>query len=410
MDILPLLKASTFLFLWPVGVVLVGMLLGQVLLTLTKTTNDEPFLGLRESVRAAVMFGNASTWPILLFKTVGPGLLRDGVITSSPNNYLPIYLVLDPLLKWAVGAHIFGLNETPDNEQKSQNESALEAGHQTMSERVRMKVNRRATLPPVWGLNLASGADGEGRRCATLHSLNLARRGASLPDLNLATQADVGPLTENPSTPQTVFSSQVYASCNIKGCLNKIYVVMKNALVPPVIGTLLGLLASQTLFYMGLHGNARGQHENITRQVWHAIWMALKMVGACTVPVNLLLMGGTLAKGVQWHKVPMATNIGTMLTKTLFVPCFCTMIVWGFIRVLPPAPSAAWLVALVVPVCPTANQISVMVEVSGRDKGSVGTIIATQLLTAPVTLSCWLTIIPMLLQQEWFLPTEKRIG
>lgn len=432
--IVPLIRASSFLLLWPLVVVAVGLFLGWILVVCARTPNTERFSGLRESVRAAVMFSNATTWPILLFTTVTPTLIKAGVLTSDPNQYLPIYLVLDPMLKWAVGGNLFGLSESREEEERKGTVRAATIRKATVKacETPRVPELEDGVVPELAaGETTRSGQPDREGETDDQHTES-RRHGFYLPlDLDMAFEADLGAASPDDESDEEDVARRTTrrtarrtaagprrhtkaatAARNSSGNLCKralkvIHTVMKNALVPPVTATLFGLALGALISVPQFDAGFAPLWPLWSRALW-PLWKGVKLMGDCMVPINLLSLGASVAQGAEWDRVPIKTNIGSMLTKMFCIPVVCTGLVWVCIRVLPPAATAAWFVALVVPIVPTANQISVMVEVSGRDKKALSMMILSQLIVAPISLCFWLTVFPVLLQQEWFLPADKR--
>merc|ERR1711879_549397 len=82
-------KQCWFLFFWPLVVVYLGLGLGRVLSKLLNCPEN-----FRKGCAACIAFGNATTWPILIFQSLGPELLHAKIIEQNPSVFLPLYLVL----------------------------------------------------------------------------------------------------------------------------------------------------------------------------------------------------------------------------------------------------------------------------------------------------------------------------
>ena len=94
--------SSADLFLWPVVVVTSGYVLGFLAAKLMQVPEN-----FRRAAAGSVAFGNSTGMPVTLLTTLGPSLVEQGVLQGDPLLYLPVYLVLSPLLQWTVGSYIF---------------------------------------------------------------------------------------------------------------------------------------------------------------------------------------------------------------------------------------------------------------------------------------------------------------
>ncbi|CAK0898641.1 unnamed protein product [Prorocentrum cordatum] len=55
----------------------------------------------------SVAFGNSTGMPLVLLQALTPSLIANGILEESPLLYLPVYLVLSPVLQWTIGPAIF---------------------------------------------------------------------------------------------------------------------------------------------------------------------------------------------------------------------------------------------------------------------------------------------------------------
>merc|ERR1712194_298023 len=111
------------------------------------------------------------------------------------------------------------------------------------------------------------------------------------------------------------------------------------------------------------------------------------MVANMCIPANLIVLGMNLAQGTSFRKVPIATNIGILVTRMLLVPLALSSLMYLAIWHTPIAmPRAAWLLCLVVTCTPTANNILAMMEAGGQDTRALEVCIYTQQIFFPIVL------------------------
>jgi len=99
-----LLKSCWILLLLPLLVVGSGMVLGKLVALVTKCPQN-----FSKACVSAVAFANSTGMSITLLQVLAPALLQDGVIKDDPLKFLPVYLMLYPMLQWTVGSYLFGL-------------------------------------------------------------------------------------------------------------------------------------------------------------------------------------------------------------------------------------------------------------------------------------------------------------
>jgi predicted permease len=131
---------------------------------------------------------------------------------------------------------------------------------------------------------------------------------------------------------------------------------------------------------------------------------ALYSVGQAAVPLNMIILGANLSSAYrkemmmsQWL-LERKTMIGIVLGKMLVLPCLGIIVVWllkSFILNIPDDIDASfYLVLMIVFLCPTANNVMVMVELSGSSnlKEGMAQVIALQYVVAPAILSVTMTV------------------
>ena len=152
---------------------------------------------------------------------------------------------------------------------------------------------------------------------------------------------------------------------------------------PPVVATLLGICVAfirplQNQF-VDLNDESLTQHRLLD---W--LYQGIRSLGQAAVPVNVLMLGSSLSKGCDFQALPMRTALVLALTKMLLQPASVAGLIFIVSRLAPgPAITSKWLVALIVSLTPTTNNILVQVEVGGQDKSAMSTLIFIQYLLWP---------------------------
>ena len=121
---------------------------------------------------------------------------------------------------------------------------------------------------------------------------------------------------------------------------------------------------------------------------------ALYSVGQAAVPINMMILGANLSsayqKGFSTREWTLERNtmIGILVGKMLVVPVFGILLVWflkTFCWSVPEDIDASfYLVLMIVFLCPTANNVMVMVELSGSSslKEGMAQVVALQYVVA----------------------------
>ena len=177
-------------------------------------------------------------------------------------------------------------------------------------------------------------------------------------------------------------------------------VVKKQVLVPPVVAVLMGLACStlNPAYYLlcgGAYGERLPPAECPTNDaVFGWLTNALVALGRAAVPINLILTGNALSKGPDWGALPLRANLGILAGKMLVLPVLAMLLIVGFSRTLGhslirlehPYEESMYIAALAVSATPSANNLMVMVELSGGNRAAMSTAIFTQYVMAPLIL------------------------
>eukprot|EP00435_Cladocopium_sp_Y103_P047280 s172_g13.t2 len=196
----------------------------------------------------------------------------------------------------------------------------------------------------------------------------------------------------------------VQLPCQRDRCGKRLKHILFMFLSPPVAATLLGILVA---FIRPLQNQFVNLNDWTLPDQRALDWAynAVRTLGQAAVPVNLLMLGSNLSKGADFSALPVGMAIGLTLTKMLLQPAVVAFFVFCVSRLIPgPVVTGKWLVAIVVSLTPTANNIMVQVEVGGQDKAAMTTLIFIQYLLSPILLTISLTATSALMQVDGFLP------
>jgi len=454
------IKDCWILLLLPLLVVGSGMGLGKLVALVTRCPRN-----FSKACVGAVAFANSTGMSITLLQVLAPALLQEGVIKDDPLKFLPVYLLLYPMLQWTVGSHLFGLTgnsiKAPVPKQPPMPPMSTvappegSAGNNSCTE-VACQVAAEAEQPVQALARMASKASEAGQakdlmlRATTTRAMaqqanDLVRtasealsRMASLPDLDLASDPDFYPPemmnlehvsvermsparstmrhSNNASLGQAsgmgssvredLEANEHYAesaeSCSrCRSFLGNAAKVARNALVPPVIGSALGLIFALIDPVQGLFVELPG-HTGPAPLGF--LFAGLTAIGKASVPLNMLVLGSNLSKGCDFKAVPLATNLGILFMKNLGQPAVMAAVIFLLSRVFTGTAVSVWLVAMIVSCTPTANNIMVMVELSGQNKAGVTTCIFTQYIAAPFVLTFVVTV--FLLYRDVLVPPQ----
>lgn len=377
------ITSSAILFFWPLVVVGSGYILGRIAAIIMRVPAN-----FRSAAAGSVAFGNSTGIPVVLLTALGPSLVEQGVLQGSPLLFLPVYLVLSPLLQWTVGAYVFRGGR--QDESKSGDATPTSSDTDSSNSEAAFARNRLSTVPVT-------------RQISPMYDeseLVVQRRqtmGVPPPGVvgnGFSAQAEV----EDVLVPEDIELPR--KRDKLAKVVKKIFFMFVS---PPVLATILGILVA---FIRPVQNQLIDLHDDTLTTVHTLDWLyiGIRKMGESAVPVNLIMLGSNLSKGADFNAIPISTAVVLTLTKMWIQPALVA--VWVFLcsRLTGPSFRGQWLVALVVSLTPTANNIMVQVEVGGQDKAAMSTLIFVQYLMSPVLLTVSLTAASALMQVDGFLP------
>ncbi|CAJ1935322.1 unnamed protein product [Cylindrotheca closterium] len=180
------------------------------------------------------------------------------------------------------------------------------------------------------------------------------------------------------------------------GTLSKI---AKRCMQPPVIGALLGILVAS---FPALRGILVDLEDRTGDAPMEWFFDGLYEVGQAAVPLNMMILGSNLSgsSSATVNKTELfsgTTTVAIVIAKMIVMPIFGILSVMFFREYYWTLPDdiagSFYLVAMIVFLTPTANNVMVMVELSGSgSKQGLARVIAWQYAVSPILLSLTMTV------------------
>jgi predicted permease len=181
---------------------------------------------------------------------------------------------------------------------------------------------------------------------------------------------------------------------------SNVKVIAERCFQPPVIGAIAGIICASFPWLRALFVDLVDRDGGAPLQF---LFDGLYTVGTTAVPINMMILGCNLSSSSsrtpseKTSTMSMRTMMGIMIGKMVLMPLigigsafFLKAYVWD---IPDDIDGAFYLVLMIVFLTPTANNVIVMVELSGSGaKEGMARVIALQYLFAPIILSVTLTI------------------
>lgn len=404
-----------FLILWPIYVVGWGLLVGYVASFVSNTPRHQ-----RKAVLAACAFGNSTGLPITLLTVVHanfPATTELGAV--DPTLFLSIYLLFYPLLQWGVGGWLLA----PDDHDTPVEPVSYPLSHppplfiQSNSSMYCNVLNNNQM--EQWYSHSRRGI-GESDASLYISSPNLVHLeevgspsigilpttfSIPPPPIEYYRSGDMDETDESLETTLLVAANQEEKQTaarqynNTKMCAIAEKIITR-CLQPPVVGAMLGLIVAATPI-RGLFVDLLNRQGNAPLE-W--LFDALQAVGQSAVPINMIILGCNLSQSVRGGG-SVLTKADLLSNPTMFAIVIGKMLVMPIIGVVSTvllkniqhAPESInaplYLVAIIVFITPTANNVMIMVELSGSGTNEgIARVIAWQYATAPLILSITMTL------------------
>uniref|UniRef100_A0A7S2NK93 Uncharacterized protein n=1 Tax=Zooxanthella nutricula TaxID=1333877 RepID=A0A7S2NK93_9DINO len=175
---------------------------------------------------------------------------------------------------------------------------------------------------------------------------------------------------------------------------------VRQAIVPPVVGAILGVAVAAWPPLRGLFVDVDADGK---RPPLEFAFLALSAIGKASVPVNMLVLGASLYKGGNLRAIPCRTNLGIIVTKQLVMPVITLVLIYLLSHAAHMAQDPSIALVMIIMTCtPTANNLMIMVELSGQNKEAMTACIFAQYVAAPFFMTLVVTGSLMLLQTPGF--------
>jgi len=171
----------------------------------------------------------------------------------------------------------------------------------------------------------------------------------------------------------------------------KFFTVLRRVFPPPVIAALLGMAVAFAEPVRGVLVDTRDRNGDAPLQ-W--LFNGMAKIGAAAVPVNMLILGNSVAKGAN-SSISLRTALAVAIAKMVIMPLLGLglALVMKSVQLIPDGPDDSfYLVTMLVSATPTANNVMVMAELAGENKEGLGTCIFVQYVLCPFLLTFWLTV------------------
>jgi len=392
-DVFPLL-------FWPLYVVSWGFLVGMAVCKITSTPDRQ-----KKSVYAAIAFANSTGLPITLLTVIHssfPSTTELGRV--DPTMFLSVYLILYPVLQWGVGGYLL----TDDDEDEQPQEVTKSDIVRSLSDKFLQGLDALDTMQPHHH-GEASSKDHDARRYisdadieqaeAELRALTqhgVCKSYAAVSDEDASKDSTCTTQSESQQTPIKETNSE---ESNVTvTCLDTILIAAQKCLTPPVIGALLGMLVASTPL-RGIFVDLVNRSDKAPLE-W--FFDGIYSVGQAAIPLNMMILGMNLSASQlatdQSKLLSMPTMIGIVIGKLIVMPIIgiaSALIMKNFILDIPEDINATfYLVSMIVFITPTANDVMVMVELSGGGaKEGIARVFGMEYVSAPFLLSASVTAV-----------------
>lgn len=427
-DVTKSLQDVWLLLFWPVYVVFCGTLVGYFVATITKTPKQH-----MRSVIAACALGNTTGLPITLLTVVHTNFPSTSDLGRiDPTLFLSVYLLLYPVLQWGYGGWLLApedgkeINRRKDCDLPSTAMIPLSSnvGKHSITETLHHNVLNNVELAESYnkyrhgltssdeGMYVSEGnlkrfeADANSETAFLQVNKTKENYQSTAPILNPSTTTekalllDMLQVSSHPVTPKSEITLWETMQNVASRCLQ-----------PPVVGSITGLLISLFPHIRGLFVDLNLRSSSAPLQ-W--FFDGLYVVGLSAVPINMMILGCNLSSSAQaWFKrsslpeisassanfLPWSSMLGIVAGKMLLLPFVgiaSVTILQRYVLDIPDAIDGSfYLVLMIVFLCPTANNVMVMVELSGLNDGAkegIATVIGLQYAVAPIILSFTMSI------------------
>jgi predicted permease len=377
------LKDVWVLLLWPIYVVVCGLLVGCIATRLAGTPASQ-----RPIVMATTAFANSTGLPITLLAVVEDTLRRQdaSIARVDPNLFMSIYLILYPIIQWGIGGWLLAPTEELLISEKSNRKNeengvhhVLNMDHHLEGFSLSMR-NLPRSNPPLMGVAKNPDDDIEEDNLVTMDASSDAHMTESL--------VPGGALADRQQ--QHVHIMEI--SSTKAPMRETVLQVLSKSLQPPVVGAVLGLIVGATRPLRALFVDLNDR-DNDSILAW--FFQGIHTIGKAAVPVNMAVLGINLSISAQSTRrddlVSPTTIAAVVIGKMIILPSIgilTTVFLRRFWHVPESIKSSFLIVLMIVFITPTANNVMVMASLSSSSmKEGMATLIGWQYLVAPLLLT-----------------------
>lgn len=370
---------------------------------------------IRNSCIAAVTFGNSTGLPITLLTLVYQNFDEGSDIKKfNPLLFLSLYLVLYPMLQWSVGAWLLQakpvVQESPSGNSSmpvsTRSFINLLAKSRTKIENVapdHLQVVKKMASPVranTAQFEMGGIADSTAEMKLVAAASRIVRLGSSpATGERQRRMSSFGPdatVMSNIASASSVFvpdeeDADEEVNDTWESTWNRISNIAFRVFPPPVVaaigGVCVALLDPVHYLFVDPGRNSRAYLQ--------FVFEALKKIGSAAVPINMMILGNSLAKGASVSSVSPKTAMYVAFAKLVVMPAIAVVLAMlgqTFYKISNGADDSFFLVLMTVAATPTANNLMIMAELAGENKDALASIIFLQMVLSPVTLTLWLTV------------------
>lgn len=407
-DIAQSLQSVWMLLLWPAYVVFSGICVGFLAARVAGTPRSQ-----LRSVLAACGFSNTTGLPITLLAVVHANFPKTTELGRiDPTLFLSVYLLTYPMLQWSIGGWLLAPEETTADVDSEGDEELVPISDQDVSSKSRTSLGRNVLNNKNMQTWYETSRRGMGETDASLYisEADLVAFGDDQAALEhfrdeshkLPSNFEIPPppvLSESslllPRAKDESTRSVEFDSISVWGTFLKI---LSRVFQPPVVGAMAGITIAATPL-RGIFVDIVDRSGNAPLQ-----WMfdGLYAVGLSAVPINMMILGVTLSqshlssgpKSALMSSKTMAAIVAGKLIVMPVIGVASALVCQRYIFNIPHDIDASfYLVLMIVFITPTANNVMVMVELSGGAKEGIARVIAWQYAASPLILSLTMSVV-----------------
>lgn len=426
-DVTKSLADVWMLLFWPIYVVGVGLLVGLVVAKTTRAPQHHV-----RSILAACAFANSTGLPITLLNVIHSNFPSTSDLGRiDPTLFLSVFLLTYPILQWGLGGYLLA----PDEKSNALVDATLNNGDicneksSPFDQLVLSETIDNETTVDVLNIDVNNGHQYNTKSFLS-PSLQKSRNLSSADESLYMSEHDLVGLLQSAEsqvesererlTLDNSFDNKVasknghHVDSECKSLLNvkknpalklsiwsTVKVIAERCFQPPVVGAIAGIICASVPRLRALFVDLVDRDGDAPLQF---LFDGLYAIGTTAVPINMMILGCNLSSSsssrtpaINTTMLSMRTMVGILIGKMVLMPFIgigSAFLLKAYVWDIPEdIEGAFYLVLMIVFLTPTANNVIVMVELSGSGaKEGMARVIALQYLFAPIILSVTMTI------------------